>query len=35
MSDEGNESAAAGWLVVLATAVILFGGPLLLAMLGM
>ena len=34
MSD-GNESAAAGWLIVLATAVVLFGGPLALAMLGM
>lgn len=35
MSDEGNESAAAGWLVILATVAVLFGGPLVLAMLGM
>ena len=32
---EGNESAAAGWLVIMAVAVLLFGAPLALAMLGM
>ena len=35
MTDDRNESAAAGWLVVLVAIVILFGAPLALAMLGM